>query len=139
MVVNETGHVVGLCVSTASGEPSLVSYATLAHLREGHTRLASRGWIGASFQPVTLSSSDAALTGQETGRLVVSVSPGGPADDAGLRHGDIVLAIDGISMHGHGALRSFLGPESLGRPCTLSVLRLGTLMEAKLVIRPQPA
>ena len=139
MVVNETGHVVGLCISTASGEPSLVSYATLAHLREGHTRLASRGWIGASFQPVTLSSSDAALTGQETGRLVVSVSPGGPADDAGLRHGDIVLAIDGTSMHGHGALRSFLGPESLGRPCTLSVLRLGTLMDAKLVIRPQPA
>lgn len=139
LVVNEPGHVVGLCISTASGEPHLVPYAMLARLREGQTSLASRGWMGASFQPVALSESDTALTGQETGRLVVNVASGGPADDAGLRHGDIILAINGISMHGHGTLRSFLGPDHLGRACTLSVLRLGTLMETTMVIRPQPA
>lgn len=138
-VVNESGHVVGLCISATSGEPHLVPYATLARVREGHTGHASRGWMGASFQPVTLSESDAALTGQETGRLVVHVTPGGPAEEAGLRHGDIILAIDGISMHGHGTLRSFLGPERLGRPCTLSILRLGTLMDVTMVIKPQPA
>ncbi len=129
----------GLCVSTASGEPCLVPYAMLARLREGQTAEPQRGWLGASFQPVTLSASDKSLTGQGTGRLVVGVAPGGPADQAGLRHGDIILAIDGINMHGHGTLRSFLGPESLGRACSVAVLRLGTVLRTTLVVRPQPA
>lgn len=139
ITVNEAGEVVGLCISTTSGEPCLVPYAMLARLREEHTSEARRGWLGASFQPVALSRSDKSLTGQSTGRLVVSVAPGGPADEAGLRHGDIILAIDGVSMHGHGALRSLLGPESLGRACSLSVLRLGAVLRATLVIKPQPA
>ena len=50
---------------------------------EGHRKAPPRPWLGVAADEVQ-------------GRLVVArVSPGGPADDAGLREGDIILGVAG--------------------------------------------
>src|SRR5215471_4164938 len=47
------------------------------------------GWIGISIQEVTLE------LGQQSGALLTSIQPGGPAAVAGLRQGDVILVFDG--------------------------------------------
>lgn len=65
---------------------------------------------------------------------VVSVEPGGPAEEAGLRPGDILLKVDGLPI------RSYAGGERLGRlrpgsTVTLSVGRGGSLRSVEIVPR----
>jgi carboxyl-terminal processing protease len=73
---------------------------------------------------------------------VVSPMPGSPAEKAGIKAGDQVIAIDGEDMTGidaNLALRRVLGPA--GTPVTLTILREGeaepfdiTLTRAKIVV-----
>ncbi len=54
-----------------------------------------RGWLGVRIQPVTPDIAEGfGLEGTE-GALVAAVEPGSPADEAGLRAGDVVLSWDG--------------------------------------------
>jgi 2-alkenal reductase len=52
-------------------------------------------YFGIGFVPVTPELAAQADLSVETGVLVTAVSPGGPADDAGIRAGDVILSIDG--------------------------------------------
>ncbi len=138
-VLTSSGELAGVCVSGLGGEPRLVGAAAVAQLVDaGRHPLIHRGWIGASLQPVGLPLSVRSAAKQGSGRLVLNVQPGGPADQAGLRMGDVLLAIDGIRMNGHGSLRSLLGPERFDRPAEVTLVRNGQLRTANLVVRPQP-
>jgi S1-C subfamily serine protease len=56
---------------------------------------------------------------------VGEVSSGGPAADAGVREGDIVLSLDGAAVTGTDDLIRLLGADRIGRDLTLEVLRDG--------------
>jgi S1-C subfamily serine protease len=56
---------------------------------------ALRGWLGVSAQAVTPEIADALDLPKVAGVVVVGVLRGGPADRAGLKPGDVILAIDG--------------------------------------------
>ena len=138
-VINAAGGLVGLCVSGRNGEPRIVTYETIARFCDGPGQeLAPRGWIGASLQPVTLPKTVRAAARQNSGRLVVNVLPGSPADQAGLRNGDVLLALDGIAMNGRGSLRSLLGPDRFGRAAEVLFVRNGRFLNAMLTVIPQP-
>jgi len=53
------------------------------------------------------------------------VEPGGPADLAGLRVGDVVLALDGAAVAGADDLIRLLGAERIGRTVEITALRDG--------------
>ena len=97
-----------------------------------------RGWLGVSLKPITVPESLVQRAGQTTARQVVSVSKGGPADRAGLRGGDVLLAVDRTPTTGNYALRSFLVPERVGSQVELRLMRDGLLHTAVLTIEPQP-
>ena len=93
-------------------------------LRHGHVR---RGYLGLAGQNVPLHAGsvrrhDLAAAG---GVLVQSVEPGGPADRAGLREGDIIVAFDAQSVGGIDDLHRILLEERIGRKCGVTVLRHG--------------
>ena len=57
------------------------------------------------------------------GALLVAIAPNGPATDAGLRPGDVVLAIDGHDLENTNALRFRVGTYPAGTEVELTVLR----------------
>jgi S1-C subfamily serine protease len=97
-----------------------------------------RGWLGVSLQPITVPENLAHRAGQRTARQVVSITRGGPADRAGLRSGDVLLALDGSSTSGNHALRAFLAPEKIGSQVQVRLMRDGLVHTTVLTIAAQP-
>jgi S1-C subfamily serine protease len=112
--------------------------------RNGHTSPSPasnenrRGWLGVSLQPITVPEGLAQRAGQRTARQVVSITRGGPADRAGLRAGDVLLALDGSSTSGNHALRAFLVPEKIGSQVQVRLMRDGLVHTTVLTIAAQP-
>jgi C-terminal processing protease CtpA/Prc len=75
------------------------------------------------------------------GVRVLSVSPGGPAAEAGLRDRDLIIALDGESLPGTGADRALLERIRKVKPeqkVKVRVLRDGKKQDYVLVARPMP-
>ncbi|MEA2310880.1 MAG: hypothetical protein QOE28_848 [Solirubrobacteraceae bacterium] len=101
-------------------------------MREGRVR---RAWIGIAAGARPLPPRVRALAGRERAVEVVEVMPGSPAERAGLRAEDLVLAVDGAPVAGVDDLHRLLGGDRIGRPVTLSVVRGGT--ELSLALTPR--
>jgi S1-C subfamily serine protease len=67
------------------------------------------------------------------------LTPNGPADEAGILPGDILLSMDGQRMNGPGSLRSLLGPERIGREVNVRLARQGEIRTRRLTVAAQPA
>jgi S1-C subfamily serine protease len=98
-----------------------------------------RGWLGVALQPITVPESLAARAGQPSGRMVVSITPGGPAERAGMRVGDVLLAVNGHSASGSHALRAFLGADRIGSRVEVRLMRDGAIQTVALTVAVQPA
>ncbi len=72
---------------------------------------------------------------QETGVLVAGVEPESPADRAGLRPGDIILALDDVPTPEVDVLHKLLTGERIGVKGVLTILR--NVERVKLAIIPQ--
>ena len=140
-VFDDRGGLVGLCIGGAGQAPCVVPHATIAGFvgDEPAGALMRRGWIGASLQPVSVADSLRRIAGQATGRLVIGLTPDGPAAQAGILPGDILLSVDGQRMNGPGSLRSLLGPERIGRRVDVRLARRGQIRTQRLIVAAQPA
>ena len=86
-----------------------------------------RAYLGISSQVARLPEKlAAALGGQESGLLIVSVEPGSPADEAGLLIGDILVAFAGTQVTDTEDLQSLLGADLIGSEARATVLRGGS-------------
>lgn len=73
--------------------PSALARPVIQQLKEfGRTR---RGWLGVRIQGVTDEIADTLGLGKARGALVASTNEKGPAAEAGIQPGDIVLTFDG--------------------------------------------
>jgi serine protease DegQ len=97
-----------------------------------------RGWLGVALQPITVPEQLVGRAGQASGRMVVSVTKDGPAEMAGVRVGDVLLALNGISACGPQALRAFLGGDRVGTTVEVKLLRDGNVLTTRLIIAVQP-
>ncbi|MCP4329338.1 MAG: DegQ family serine endoprotease [Alphaproteobacteria bacterium] len=100
---NVDGEIVGIntAIFSPSGGSIGIGFAIPSNLARnvieqlkthGHTR---RGWLGVRIQTVTDEIAESLGLGDPRGALVASVTGGGPAEDAGLQQGDVILAFDG--------------------------------------------
>jgi S1-C subfamily serine protease len=94
----------------------------------------SRGYLGVGAQPVRLPAGLAEQLKQETGLLVVSVEPNGPADKAGLMLGDAIVAVAGEPIRQLDDLLGTLSGDRVGKTVSVKIVRGGQVREINAVV-----
>ena len=91
------------------------------------------------MQDVTKDIADSIGLERPAGALIANVAPDGPADQGGLKRGDVVTAIDGQSVDDAGGVGFRLGVKPLGGAATVTALRDGKTVTAtvKLIAAPE--
>jgi serine protease Do len=101
--------------------PSNQARVVIDQLREfGYTR---RGWIGVRIQSVDEELAEGRGLDAPVGALVANVSPGGPAEVAGIVAGDVILTFDGKSVHDMRALPKLVAETPIGKTVEVVVWR----------------
>jgi S1-C subfamily serine protease len=93
-----------------------------------------RGFLGVGAQAVRLPEAVARQVGQETGLLLVSVNPGGPAEKAGLLLGDTIVSLDDHPVRHMDDLLALLSAERVGVTTSVRFVRGGQVQEQSVVI-----
>ena len=88
--------------------------------KDGHVH---RGNLGIVAQPITPEMAKALKLPQDSGAITADVLPGGPADRAGLKIDDIIVAVNGSEIKNARDLQSFIYSQALDSQVTLSVRR----------------
>ncbi len=84
-----------------------------------------RPWLGFDGRAVTAELAQALGMARPNGVIVENIYPDGPADDAGLRSGDVVTEVDGKDVEDIQALRFRLATRRIGETASLTVIRKG--------------
>ncbi len=84
-----------------------------------------RGRIGVTIQDLTPDLAQAMNTTHTTGAVIARVDPGSPAERAGLRNGDLVVAVNGGAVRSGTQLRNLIGLSRIGDEVQLTVDRRG--------------
>jgi Do/DeqQ family serine protease len=103
-------------------------------LRYGEVK---RGRIGVAIQDLTPDLAQAMNTKQTNGAVIARVESGSPAEQAGLKTGDLVVAVNGTVVHSGTQLRNMIGLARIGDQVTLTLDRRGS--EATVAVRIDPA
>ena len=139
-LVDSAGRVVG--VNTATILPAqgicfaiginTAKFVASRLLRDGRIR---RSFVGISGQTVPVHRRVVRFYDlpKETGALVLSVEDASPAKRAGLREGDVIVALDGKPIAGVDDLHRVLTDVRVGVSCSLTVLRWTEKLELKIV------
>ena len=83
-------------------------------------------WLGARLQTVTGDIAASLDLDRPRGALIADIYPGAAADEAGLRRGDIVLAIDGVDVNDEPGARFRYATRAVGDNADFTVLRDGS-------------
>ncbi len=130
-LVDIQGRMVGLStmIFSQSGGNEGIGFAIPSHIvkpiaeqivSKGRVR---RGWIGARAQTVTAALARGLSLPQDDGVILADVVPQGPAENAGLRVGDIVLTLDQRPMQNARQLEVNVYRKAVGDLVTLGVRR----------------
>lgn len=118
-IYSRTGGYQGLSFAI----PIEIAMNVAEQLKEsGHTK---RGWLGVGIQDVSPSLAESFGLDRVAGALVSSVGDGSPADQGGIREGDIVLEFNGKSINRSGELPSLVGAVRSGEKANVTVFRDG--------------
>jgi S1-C subfamily serine protease len=139
-LVDSSGRVVG--VNTATIQPAqgicfaiginTAKFVASRLLRDGRIR---RSYIGVSAQTVPVHRRVVRfydLT-KESGALVLSVEEKSPAARAGVREGDVIVALEGHPVAGVDDLHRVLTDVRMGLTCSLTLLRHTEKLEIRIV------
>ncbi|MFL6045967.1 MAG: S1C family serine protease [Propionibacteriaceae bacterium] len=119
---------VGLAVPINETTERIIS----ALMTSGRVR---RAWLGIAGSQAPLPPALVKKLGRRDGLRVAQVVAGSPADAAGLRSGDIVVAVAGTSLGSSTQLQRRMVEDAIGRRVEITVWRNGALVDVIAVPR----
>ena len=126
-ILSPNGGSIGIGFSMASNVVSKV----VKQLKDfGETR---RGWLGVRIQDVTDDVAEAMGLDAAKGALVTDV-PDGPAKDAGMLSGDVILSFDGTEVEDTRGLVRTVGNTEVGKTVRVVVYREGKTETLKVTL-----
>jgi Do/DeqQ family serine protease len=102
------------------------------------TGAVTRGWVGVELQEVTPELAESFKLGSSAGVLVAGVQRGSPADRAGIKPGDIVVALDGNPVRDPDSMRGLIVALAPGKQITLKLKRSGGELELPVQVGKRP-
>jgi serine protease Do len=144
-LVNIRGEVVGVNTAISSvgqgigfAVPINIAKGIMDQLRT--TGKVSRGYLGITLGAITPELQEAWSLENNEGAIVQSVYPGLPASDAGVKRGDIIIAVDGQRVTTTEQVVRLVSAMAPGSTLELKVLRGGkeVTIKADLADRPPP-
>ena len=145
-LVDEAGKVVGVAsalISPTTGYAGLgfaipsneANFIVTRLLKFGTVR---PGWIGLQLQDVTADLADGFGLRHPEGGIVVAVTPGSPAAEAGLRVGDIITGVGGEPSANARQVMSAVAVTQVGQRTTLAVFRDGEERRIEVTVAELP-
>ena len=117
--------------------PSNMVRVVVASARNGGHAV-KRPWLGAKLQSVTPDIADSLGLKRPAGALIASVVPKGPAAQAGLKAGDLIVAVDGQSVDDPNAFDYRFATQPLGGTAKVEVQRGGHDMTVAVALHTAP-
>ena len=112
--------------SEAEGSPSA----------EEANRPAARPWLGVALKKVD--GDLACYLGDGRGVLIDQVQPDGPAAQAGLKRGDLIVSVEGTQLSSPAELQRIMRSAEVGQPLQLTVRRHSGDLQLTVVPVPRP-
>jgi serine protease Do len=129
-LINYYGEVVGINTAiVAAGQgigfavPINMAKEILVQLKERGK--VTRGWLGVSIQEITPELAKSFGLEREKGALISDVVPGGPAEKAGFKRGDIILELNGKAVKDYHELPRMVASMPPGEKVVFKVVRDG--------------
>jgi serine protease Do len=146
-LVNTTGQLVGINsqILSPSGGNIGIGFAVPSNMAKnvmdqlianGRVR---RGLLGVTVQGVTNDLAAGLGLAKSEGALVSSVTPGGAADKAGLKRGDVILSYQGRPVIDTNSFRNEIAATQPGTSIALQVMRDGKTSEFKATLAENDA
>ena len=95
----------------------------------------TRGWLGVSIQPITAELAESFGLTDASGALVAEVTQDGPADQAGVKRGDVITVFDGNLVKDSHDLPNLVARTPVGRTVPVTVRRGGHEQNLKVTIK----
>ena len=93
-----------------------------------------RGWLGVYIQDIDKELAQSLELDRPQGALIVQVEPDGPADDAGIQAGDVILEFDNKAIEDSGDLPHVVGLIAPGKTVPVKLVRKGKLRTLKVEV-----
>jgi S1-C subfamily serine protease len=140
-VFDAAGTCLGMSTFGPRGQVIAIPTATIERVvpqlaRDGRI---ARGWLGVALQAVAVPDALRESADQSSGLMVMSVVENGPAAQAGILAGDIILSVDGTSAHRFRKIARHFGADSIGRKAELRLIRSGAVMTVQTTIAARQA
>ncbi len=148
-LVDANGNLLGIntAIYTRSGGSQGIGFAIPSALARQvmeqiiETGTVTRGWVGIGLQDMTPELAEALKLPKVNGALIIEVLAAGPADKAGLKPGDIVVAVGNKPVTDNASTLNLIAALKPGTVAALKVVRANDRIEFKVNVgtRPKPA
>ncbi|MBV8839199.1 MAG: Do family serine endopeptidase [Alphaproteobacteria bacterium] len=146
-LVDTAGRLVGLntAIYSRSGGSQGIGFAipvnmvkvVVASAKTGGSTV-KRPWLGAKLQNVTPDIAESLGLKRPAGALVATVAANSPAAHAGLKTGDLIVAIDGQVVDDQNAFDYRFATKALGGQAQIGILRNGKESTLKVALETAP-
>jgi Do/DeqQ family serine protease len=128
LIASESGGFEGIGFAIPSNMAVHVAQALIAHGK------VERGWLGVDTQALTPDLAKSFGLTVPKGALIAEVLNGGPADKAGLKSGDVVLAYQGKEIPDASTLRNEVAKSSIGQEVKVGIWRNGQRQDITVTV-----
>ena len=98
----------------------------------------TRGWIGVAVQELTPELAESLKLADTKGTLISEIFSGTPADQAGMKPGDVLIAVDGKPVLDSASMLTLISAISPGTAATLKVIRAQKEVNLKVTVGKRP-